>query len=84
MVDIMMPTEIVIQNGKEISIAVRFIQGDDFFCTTLLGYGGEQYKNLPNNEECCFEVLDSEECTKGETNFEFGQIPRIHYFDVSK
>jgi len=72
MVDIMMPKEIVIQKGKELSIGVRFIAGEDFFCSTLPGYGGEDYRHIRENEECCFEVLDSEDCSKGETDHTFG------------
>ena len=81
MVDIMLPQEIVVQKGKMITIGVRFIAGEDFFCTTLLGYGGEEYKHLKINEECIFDVQDTEDCTKGETDVTFGQVPRIHYFD---
>ena len=43
MVDIMMPQDIVVQKGKAITIGVRFQSGEDFFCSTLLGYGGEDY-----------------------------------------
>jgi hypothetical protein len=46
MVDIMLPQEIVIQKGKELSIGVRFISGEDFFCSTLLGYGGEDFRHI--------------------------------------
>ena len=60
---------------------MRFISGDEFFCQTLLGYGGEDHKRLPNNEECAFDVIDSKDCSKGETDVSFGQIPRIHYYD---
>ena len=56
MVDIMLPQEIVVQKGKAITIGVRFIAGEDFFCTTLLGNGGEEYKHLKINEECIFDV----------------------------
>jgi hypothetical protein len=79
--DIMLPQEIIVQKGKSITIGVRFISGDDFFCSTLLGYGGEDYQNPRLNEELAFDVVDTEECTKGETDVTFGQIPRIHYFD---
>ena len=71
----------MIPSGKELTICVRFISGEDFFCSTLLGYGGEDYTRIKENEECAFEVLDSEDCTKGETDVTFGQIPRLHYFD---
>lgn len=46
MVEIMMPEEILVQKDKEINIAVRFISGEDFFCSTLLGYGGENYHQI--------------------------------------
>ena len=78
----MMPEEYIVQKDKELSIAVRFISGEDFFCSTLLGYGGENYRTINTNEEGAFEVNDSEDCTKGETDSTFGQVPRIHYFDV--
>ncbi len=81
MVDIMLPAEILVQKGKQIVIGVRFIAGEDFFCKTYLGYGGEDYKRIKHNEECIFDVLETEDCTKGETDVTFGQIPRIHYFD---
>ena len=84
MVDIMLPQEIVVQKDKEISIAVRFMQGEDFFCSTLLGYGGENIRNSNTNEEMAFDVKDSVDCTKHETDYTFGQVPRVHYFDVSK
>lgn len=80
----MLKEEIVIQKDKEFSIGVRFVAGDDFFCSTLLGYGGENFRYNHMNEECAFEVLDSPECTKGETDHTFGQVPRLHYFDVNK
>ena len=58
--------------GKVITIGVRFIAGEEFFCTTLLGYGGEDYQRLKNNDECAFNVSDSEDCSKGETDYTFG------------
>jgi len=81
MVDIMLPAEILVQKGKQIVIGVRFIAGEDFFCKTYLGYGGEDYKRIKHNEECIFDVQETEDCTKGETDVTFGQIPRLHYFD---
>lgn len=80
MVDIMMDKEITVPKDKEISIAVRFTQGDEFFCSTLLGYGGENLKHNHLNEELAFDVRESPECTKGETDVAFGQVPRLHYF----
>lgn len=71
----------MLSSGKELTIGVRFISGEDFFCSTLLGYGGEDYTRLPQNEECAFDVVESDDCTKGETDVTFGQVPRIFYFD---
>jgi hypothetical protein len=49
----------------EFAIGVRFQSGDDFFCSTLLGYGGETYQTNPLNEELAFDVHDSPDmCTK--------------------
>lgn len=60
---------------------VRFIAGDEFFCSTLLGYGGENFRDIKENDEKdMFEVKDTQDCTKGETDQRFGQIPRIFYF----
>ena len=74
---------IPISKDHEFTIGVRFQSGEDFFCSTLLGYGGETYHTNPLNEECAFEVLDNPElCTKGETDNTFGQVPRLHYFDA--
>jgi hypothetical protein len=30
---------------------VRFIAGDEFFCSTLLGYGGENCRDIKENDE---------------------------------
>ena len=49
-----MPNPIVVHKGQELSIAVRFMSGEDFFCSTLLGYGGNEYKRIDTNEECIF------------------------------
>lgn len=82
----MLDNSIMIPKGRPLVIGVRFIAigsaGDDFFCTTYLGYGGENFRHIPHNEECAFEVVNTPECTKGETDYCFGQIPRIHYFDA--
>ena len=51
---------------------MRFKSGDDFFCQTLLGYGGENYKHISQNEETIFDVIDSPDCTKFETDVTFG------------
>jgi hypothetical protein len=48
-----------------------------------MGYGGEDpgYRTIKSNDKGAFEVDFSEDCTKGETDVEFGNIPRILYFD---
>ena len=60
---------------------VRFIAYDEFWCSTLLGYGGENFRDIKENDEKdIFEVKETQDCTKGETDQRFGQIPRIFYF----
>jgi hypothetical protein len=59
---------------------VLFIAGDEW-CSTLLGYGGENYREVKENEEKdMFDIRETTDCTKGETDQRFGQIPRIFYF----
>lgn len=82
MADIIFPKEVMVKAGLQIHIGVRFHEGDNFFCQTWLGYGGEEYKRNRVNEECIFDIIDSVECSKGETDHAFGQVPRIHYFDA--
>jgi hypothetical protein len=41
--DIMFEKEIPVSANKSISIMVRFLAGEEYFCSTLLGYGGENY-----------------------------------------
>jgi hypothetical protein len=43
MCDIMLEQEVLVTAGKPITIMVRFIAGEEYFCSTLLGYGGENY-----------------------------------------
>jgi hypothetical protein len=43
MADIMLDEEIPVSANKAITIMVRFIAGEEYFCGTLLGYGGENY-----------------------------------------
>ena len=43
MCDIMLEQEVPVSANKPISIMVRFTAGDEYFCSTLLGYGGENY-----------------------------------------
>mgnify|MGYP001574326623 CR=1 FL=1 len=80
MSDIMFENEIQVKQGKAITIMVRFLAGDEYFCSTLLGYGGENYMNVDNEERDMFEIKETEDCTKGETDMRFGNIPRIFYF----
>lgn len=81
MVDIMLDQEIPVSQGQPITIMVRFQAGDEYFCSTLLGYGGENYQSIHENEERdLFEIKETSDCTKGETDLRFGQVPRIFYF----
>ena len=80
MSDIMFENEIQVKSGKAITIMVRFLAGDEYFCSTLLGYGGENYMNVENEEREMFEIKETPDCTKGETDLRFGNIPRIFYF----
>ncbi len=66
---------------EAITICVRFTLGEEFFCTTLLGYGGENIESsIPTNEPGAFSIEETEACTKFETDRAFGQIPRVFYF----
>ena len=81
MCDVMLEQEIHVSANKPITIMVRFIAGEEFFCSTLLGYGGENFREVTENEERdMFEIKETSDCTKGETDLRFGQIPRIFYF----
>jgi len=81
MCDIMLDQEIHVVANKPITIMVRFQAGDEYFCSTLLGYGGENYASIAENEEReMFDIKESADCSKGETDLRFGQIPRIFYF----
>lgn len=52
---------------------VRFTAGDEYFCSTLLGYGGENYQSISENEDReMFEIKETPDCTKGETDLRFG------------
>ena len=83
MANIMLDQEIPVSANKPITIMVRFIAGDEYFCSTLLGYGGENFLSIPENEDKeLFEIRETPDCTKGETDTRFGQIPRIFYFPV--
>lgn len=80
----MFKQNVLVRKNQPIIISVRMVAGDEFFCSTYLGYGGENYKTNQKNEECAFDVTDTAECTKGETDTTFGQVPRIYYFDTGK
>lgn len=51
---------------------VRFQAGDEYFCSTLLGYGGENYQTVENEDRELFEIRETADCTKGETDLRFG------------
>ena len=74
MCDVIFDQEIQVEASTPITIMVRFIgpTEDDFFCGTLLGYGGENYKEIENEEREAFEIRQSDDCTKGETDERFG------------
>lgn len=80
MSDIMFDEPYKVRANEPISIAVRFTVGEEYFCTTVFGYGGHNYKNIRGNEPNSFRIAESDQSTKGETEVEFGQIPKIHYF----
>ena len=70
----MLDQEIQVESGKPITIMVRFIAGEEFFCSTLLGYGGENFREIEENGEDrdLFEIRETEDCTKFETDSKFG------------
>jgi len=73
MCDIMLEQEVLVAAGKPITIMVRFIAGEEYFCSTLLGYGGENYQSQQENEERdAFDIKESPDCSKGETDVRFG------------
>jgi hypothetical protein len=73
MCDIMLEQEIHVSQNLPITIMVRFIAGDEYFCSTLLGYGGENYKEIKENDDVdMFEIRETPDCTKGETDSRFG------------
>lgn len=80
--DIIFDTEVPVSANKPITIMVRFIAGEEYFCGTLLGYGGENYMSVENEDRELFDIRETPDCTKGETDLRFGQIPRIFYFPV--
>ena len=85
MVDIIFDEEVPVKADRPISIAVRYtsLEEDAFITQVYMGYGGEDpgYGSIRDNEKGVFEIDFSEDCTKGETEVEFGNIPRILYFD---
>ncbi len=81
--DVNIDPAISVAAGIPITIMVSFKVGEEFFCSTLLGYGGENYLSIPENEERdLFEIRDTPDCTKGETDTRFGNIPRLFYFNA--
>lgn len=80
MTDVFLDKEIAVRKDVPISIGVRFTVGDEFFCTTYLGYNHEDADSaVKTNEPGAFVIEDTDQCSKGETDVTFGQIPRIHY-----
>lgn len=70
-----------VRANEPISIGVRFTVGDEYFCATVFGYGGHGYERIGGeNEKGAFIIAESEMSNKGETEVEFGQIPKIYYF----
>jgi hypothetical protein len=47
-----------------------------------MGYGGTEpgFRSIRTNEPEMFLIQETEDCSKGETDVEFGNIPRILYF----
>ena len=81
MVDILFDQDVLVRANQQISIMVRYtVGGDQFMAQTLLGYGGENYRHINLNEKEAFVIQESDDCTKGETDLRFGNIPRILYF----
>ena len=58
MSDIIFENEIPVKAGRAITIMVRFLAGDEYFCSTLLGYGGENFMNVENEERDMFEIKE--------------------------
>lgn len=49
MCDIMLDQEIHVSANKAVTIMVRFQAGEEYFCSTLLGYGGENFASVAEN-----------------------------------
>lgn len=80
MSDVFLPVGIPVRKDTPITIGVRFTAGEEYFCQTYLGYNNEGVDGrIKTNEPGAFEIEDTEECTKGETDTTFGQVPRIFY-----
>jgi len=61
----------VVPKDRTITIAVRFKAGDDFFCQTYYGHGGDRVRRQLEQTEG-IRVEDTGDCTKGETDYTFG------------
>ena len=60
---------------------MRFTAGEEYFCSTVFGYGGSNYeRGIRDNERGVFHMAETDMCTKFETEVEFGQIPKLYYF----
>ena len=81
MADVMLEKPIKVHANTPIEIGLRFTVGEEFFCGTVFGYGGSNYERCcKENERGAFVIADCEMSTKGETEVEYGQIPKIYYF----
>lgn len=69
--------------NEPIDIGVRFKAANEDFCGTPLGYGGsevrENWRRGKGNIEGIFKIENSDWSTKQETDYEYGQIPKIYY-----
>ncbi len=73
MCDIMFEQPYKVRANEPITIGVKFTVGEEYFCTTMFGYGGSNYeRRIKSNEQGAFIIADSEQSTKGETEVEFG------------
>ena len=82
MVDIVFEQEVQVKAKQPIVIMVRYDKEDNEMglIQTLLGYGGNGMRSIRTNEPDAFSTQNTPDCTKDETDVEFGNIPRILYF----
>ena len=81
MCDVIFDKPFTVRSNEPIDIGVKFTVGEDFFCGTVFGYGGNAGERANrDNERGVIRVEESDWSTKGETDVEYGQIPKIYYF----